>query len=80
MIANFGGTYTNRTCVFASPSGQCKVVGMVTVCSCNFYYKFIYWIQGNFGREGLVVKVWFFKKVFIIRYEPMGTKVHWVNH
>ena len=33
----------------------------------------------RFGREGLVVKVWCFDTVVVIRDGPMGTKTNWVN-
>ena len=34
--------------------------------------------EKRFGREGLLVKVWWFKTVFGIRDGTRGTKDHWV--
>ena len=43
------------------------------------HHKLIYWIQGNFGIEGFVMKFWCPKTLFGIRDEPRGTKAHWIN-
>ena len=48
-------------------------------CGYTFNHQWIDWFQRNFGREYLVVKVWWFKTVFGIRDKPRVNKDHSVN-